>query len=363
MAASSDGRALAAVDLVKTYPRGRGATPLRALDGLTFEAEAGTVFGLLGPNGAGKSTTVKILSTLSRADSGDAFVAGIDVRRHPERARSAIGFVAQKQVSDPMDTGLENLVLAGQLHGMRTAAAKRRAGELLDRFALTAAATRQVKTYSGGMARKLDVAIGLMHRPDVLFLDEPTTGLDPEARTEMWAEIARMSREERMTVLLTTHYLEEADRLATRLAIVDGGRVVADGTPERLKSELRGDAVVIEVHEARDIPAVLAAVGRIGALRDVVADGRTVRARADEGGAALPVALGALDAAGLAVASATVSRPSLDDVYLAHTGRSFASAQARSAQERSAQERSAQATQAGASDSASQSAPIEEVVS
>ena len=349
MAASSDGRALAAVDLVKTYPRGRGTTPLRALDGLTFEAEAGTVFGLLGPNGAGKSTTVKILSTLSRADSGDAFVAGIDVRRHPERARSAIGFVAQKQVSDPMDTGLENLVLAGRLHGMRTAAAKRRAGELLDRFALTAAATRQVKTYSGGMARKLDVAIGLMHRPEVLFLDEPTaTGLDPEARTEMWAEIERMSREERMTVLLTTHYLEEADRLATRLAIVDDGRVVAEGTPERLKSELRGDAVVIEVHEVRDIPEVLAAVGRIGALRDVVADGRTVRARADQGGAALPVALGALDAAGLAVASATVSRPSLDDVYLAHTGRSFASAQARSGRE-------AQATQTGASDSASHS--------
>ncbi|GAA1815161.1 ATP-binding cassette domain-containing protein [Agromyces neolithicus] len=331
MAVSPDARALAAVDLVKTYPQGRGKAPLRALDGLTFEAEQGTVFGLLGPNGAGKSTTVKILSTLSRADSGAAFVAGVDVRRHPERVRSAIGFVAQKQVSDPMDTGLENLVLAGRLHGMRTAAAKSRADDLLDRFALTTAAGRQVKTYSGGMARKLDVAIGLMHRPEVLFLDEPTTGLDPEARAEMWAEIERMSREERMTVLLTTHYLEEADRLASRLAIVDGGRVVADGTPEQLKSELRGDALVIEVHEASDIPEVLAAIGRIGALRDIVADGRTVRARGDDGGAALPLALGVLDAAGLAVASATVSRPSLDDVYLAHTGRSFAAAQAHSA--------------------------------
>jgi len=333
MAASPDGMALAAVDLVKTYSQGRGEPALRALDGLTFHAETGTVFGLLGPNGAGKSTTVKVLSTLSRADSGDAFVAGIDVRRHPERVRSAIGFVAQKQVSDPMDTGLENLVLAGQLHGMPTRVARARAGELLDRFALTSASRRQVKTYSGGMARKLDVAIGLMHQPEVLFLDEPTTGLDPEARAEMWAEIERMSREERMTVLLTTHYLEEADRLANRLAIVDAGRIVTEGTPEELKSGLRGDAVVIEVHEASVVPDVLAAIARVGVLRDVAAEGRTVRARADEGGAALPVVLGALDAEGLAVASATVARPSLDDVYLAHTGHTFASAHARSTHE------------------------------
>ncbi|WP_157002114.1 ATP-binding cassette domain-containing protein [Agromyces laixinhei] len=326
MAASPDGMALTAADLVKTYSQGRGKPPLRALDGLTFSAEAGTVFGLLGPNGAGKSTTVKILSTLSRADAGTATVAGIDVRRYPARVRRAIGFVAQKQVSDPMDTGVENLVLAGELHGMSPRAAHARADELLDRFALTSAARRQVKTYSGGMARKLDVAIGLMHRPDVLFLDEPTTGLDPEARAEMWAEIERMSRDERMTVLLTTHYLDEADRLANRLAIVDGGRVVAEGTPEQLKSGLRGDAVVIEVRETGDVPAVLGRIAGISALRGVAADGRTVRARADDGAAALPLALGELDAAGLAVASATVSRPSLDDVYLAHTGRSFTSA-------------------------------------
>ncbi|KRC60979.1 ABC transporter [Agromyces sp. Root81] len=324
MAASPDGMALAAADLVKTYSQGRGKPPLRALDGLTFQAEEGTVFGLLGPNGAGKSTTVKILSTLSRADSGAAFVAGIDVARHPARVRSAIGFVAQKQVSDPMDTGVENLVLAGQLHGMSTRAARSRAGELLDRFALTSAARRQVKTYSGGMARKLDVAIGLMHRPQVLFLDEPTTGLDPEARAEMWAEIERMSREERMTVLLTTHYLEEADRLASRLAIVDAGRVVTEGTPEQLKSELRGDAVVIELHEASVIARALESLDRLGGFSEVVAEGRAVRARADDGGAALPLVLAALDADGVAVASATVSRPSLDDVYLAHTGHSFA---------------------------------------
>ena len=328
MAASPDGMALVAADLVKTYSQGRGKPPLRALDGLTFQAEEGTVFGLLGPNGAGKSTTVKILSTLSRADSGTATVAGIDVARHPGRARSAIGFVAQKQVSDPMDTGVENLVLAGQLHGMSTRAARGRAGELLERFALTSAARRQVKTYSGGMARKLDVAIGLMHRPQVLFLDEPTTGLDPEARAEMWAEIERMSREERMTVLLTTHYLEEADRLASRLAIVDAGRVVTEGTPEQLKSELRGDAVVIELHEASVVSRVLDSLDRLGGFREVAAEGRAVRARVDDGGAALPLVLTALDAEGVTVASATVSRPSLDDVYLAHTGHSFAAVHA-----------------------------------
>ena len=328
MAASPDGMALVAADLVKTYSQGRGKPPLRALDGLTFQAEEGTVFGLLGPNGAGKSTTVKILSTLSRADSGIAIVAGIDVARHPGRARSAIGFVAQKQVSDPMDTGVENLVLAGQLHGMSTRDARTRARELLERFALAGAARRQVKTYSGGMARKLDVAIGLMHRPQVLFLDEPTTGLDPEARAEMWAEIERMSREERMTVLLTTHYLEEADRLASRLAIVDAGRVVTEGTPEQLKSELRGDAVVIELHEASVISRVLDALDRLGGFREVATEGRAVRARVDDGGAALPLVLTALDVEGVTVASATVSRPSLDDVYLAHTGHSFAAVHA-----------------------------------
>jgi ABC-2 type transport system ATP-binding protein len=282
---------------------------------------------LLGPNGAGKSTTVKIMSTLSRADSGAAYVAGIDVGRHPDRVRRLIGFVAQKQVSDPMDTGLENLQLAGRLHGMTAKAANERAAELLGRFSLESAARRQVKTYSGGMARKLDVAIGLMHRPQVLFLDEPTTGLDPEARSEMWAEIQRMADQEQMTVLLTTHYLDEADHLADRLAIVDHGRVVAEGTPEDLKSGLRGDAVVVDLHDLTQVPAALAAVSRVATLRDITSDGRTLRARADEGAAALPLALTALDESGLRVASATVSRPSLDDVYLTHTGHTFARAQ------------------------------------
>jgi ABC-2 type transport system ATP-binding protein len=319
--------ALEARDLVKTYTGGRGKPKVTALGGLSFGVAAGSVFGLLGPNGAGKSTTVKIMATLARADSGAAFVAGIDVSRNPEQVRRVIGFVAQKQVSDPMDTGVENLQLAGRLHGMGAKAARRRANELLGRFSLESAARRQVKTYSGGMARKLDVAIGLMHRPQVLFLDEPTTGLDPEARTEMWAEIHRMARHEQMTVLLTTHYLEEADHLADCLAIVDNGRVVVEGTPEELKNGLRGDAVVVDLRDLAQMPGAFAAMSRVGVLRDITADGRTLRARADEGAAALPLALAALDDAGLQVASAAVSRPSLDDVYLRHTGHTFSRAQ------------------------------------
>jgi ABC-2 type transport system ATP-binding protein len=312
--------AIDATDLTKTYPGARKAPRVRALDGLTFSAEAGTIFALLGPNGAGKSTTVKILSTLSNADSGTALVAGIDVARHPDRVRKAIGFVAQKQVSDPMDTGRENLMLAGQLQGMPARSARARATELLDRFSLTDAADRQVKTYSGGMARKLDVAIGLMHRPTVLFLDEPTTGLDPEARADMWAELETMATAEQMTVLLTTHYLEEADRLASRVAIVDHGRVVVEGTPEQLKDGLHGDAVFVELRGDTDADAALRAMARVAGLSEVLIDGRVIRGRATVGAVALPHVLAVLDAEGLAVASATVARPSLDDVYLRHTG-------------------------------------------
>jgi ABC-2 type transport system ATP-binding protein len=319
--------------LVKTYRGGRGKPRVTALDGLGFTVQPGTVFGLLGPNGAGKSTTVKILATLAKADSGTAMVAGYDVARHPDKVRRAIGLVAQRSVSDPMDTGRENLVLAGRLQGLSGRDAKARAGELLERFELTDAANRRVATYSGGMVRKLDVAIGLMHRPQVLFLDEPTTGLDPEARAQMWAEIEQVTRHEQMTVLLTTHYLEEADRLASALAIVDHGRVVAGGTPEELKNELRGDTVVIELGPDASRDVALRALDRVPALRELAGTSRTVRARADRGAVSLPLALAALDEAGLVVASATVARPSLDDVYLRHTGRTFTDAQARSTEE------------------------------
>jgi len=313
---------LAAADLVKTYKGGRGAPPVRALDGLSFEVEPGTVFALLGPNGAGKSTTVKVLTTLSRPDSGSASVAGIDVLHAPDAVRRAIGLVSQKPSGDPMATGRENLVLAARIQGSTAGEASARADRLLARFGLTDAADRLVKTYSGGMARKLDVALGIVHAPQVLFLDEPTTGLDPEARAEMWGEIARLAAEEEVTVLLTTHYLDEADRLAARLAIVDAGRVVVEGTPEELKRELRGDTVVVELAED-DVPAGRAALSRVRGLADITVDRATLRARADGGAGAVPPVLAALETAGIPVASVTVARPSLDDVYLRHVGRSF----------------------------------------
>ena len=313
--------AVVARELVKTYPAGRGAAPVRALDGLSLEITAGTVVAMLGRNGAGKSTTVKILTTLARPDSGTATVAGHDVAGDAEAVRRAVGLVGQKPASDPLATGRENLVLAGRIQGLGKAAARQRAADLLDRFALTDAADRLAKTYSGGMARKLDVAIGLVHRPQVLFLDEPTTGLDPEARAQLWNEIERLTTDEQTTVLLTTHYLDEADRLADRVAIVDGGRVVVEGTPDSLKSELRGDAVQVELAVASS--AALPALALVPGLRDAVLDGTRLRARAESGARAVPAVLAALDDAGVAVASVTVARPSLDDVYLQHVGRAF----------------------------------------
>jgi ABC-2 type transport system ATP-binding protein len=309
-------------DLVKTYPGRRGAAPVRALDQLSIRVAAGTIFGLLGPNGAGKSTTVKILTTLSRPDSGDVRVAGIDAIGHPDWVRREIGLVSQKASSDPMATGRENLLLAARIQGLSRRAAATRAGDLLDRFGLTKAAHRLVRTYSGGMARRLDVAIGLVHRPQVLFLDEPTTGLDPEARAEMWAEIERLA-DERTTVLLTTHYLDEADRLADRLAIVDHGRAVIEGTAEDLKRELNGDAVIVELGSAVQMAAAIARLRVVPGLRELSSDGASLRARADHGSTAVPAVLASLDEAGVTVASVTISRPSLDDVYLRYAGRSY----------------------------------------
>lgn len=316
--------AVEARQLIKTY-----SGDVTALCGMDVTVEPGTVFGLLGPNGAGKSTTVKILTTLARPDSGSATVAGHDVLRHPGRVRRAIGVVAQSSGADPVATGRENLQLQGRLYGLKGAALNTRVTKLLDRFSLADAAGRQVKGYSGGMRRRLDVALGLVHRPEVLFLDEPTTGLDPEARTAMWDEIDRLAGEEGLTILLTTHYLEEADRLAERIAIVDRGRVVVQGTPDALKGELRGDAVHLELREAVGEGGRTLLMGALDALpgmHEVLVDGRRVSVRADDGAAAVPALLGALERAGVAVAAATVARPSLDDVYLRYAGRRYSEA-------------------------------------
>jgi ABC-2 type transport system ATP-binding protein len=314
----SGSAAITANGLVKRYPG-----DVMALAGVSFDVEPGTIFGLLGPNGAGKSTTVRILTTLSQANEGTATVAGLDVARDAGRVRRVIGVVGQRIAIDPDATGRENLVLEGRLHGLRGRALRDRVGELVERFGLADAAARVARTYSGGMQRKLDVAMGLVHRPRVLFLDEPTTGLDPEARAELWEEIARLTLSDGLTILLTTHYLEEADRLAKRLAIVDRGRIVAQGTPDELKSELRGDAIQVELRAADGEGRASAALGLVSGLRDPVVDGRTVRARVDHGASAVPAVLSALESAGIGVASVTVARPSLDDVYLRHTGRAY----------------------------------------
>ena len=310
--------AIEASGLRKTYPG-----DVHALDGVGFAVEEGTIFALLGPNGAGKSTTVKILTTLTSPDEGEARVAGLDVLREPARVRRAIGVVGQRAGIDPQATGRENLVLQGQIHRLPERALGSRVAELLDRFELAEAADRIVRSYSGGMQRRLDIAMGLIHRPRVLFLDEPTTGLDPEARAATWEEVSRLAGEEGLTILLTTHYLEEADRLADRLAIVDRGRVVAEGTPEDLKAELQGDSIQIELAAPATNGSVPATLARIEGVRGVSLEGTTVRARAESGPAQVPAVLAALQEVGVPVATVSVARPSLDDVYLRYAGRSF----------------------------------------
>jgi ABC-2 type transport system ATP-binding protein len=310
--------AIRADDLRKRYGE------IQALDGLSFSVRAGEVFGLLGPNGAGKSTTTRILVTLTKPDSGHAEVAGHDCARDPWAVRRSIGYVAQNSGVDRQATGRENLLLQGRIQGLGGRELRQRVDDLLERFGLADAADRVVQGYSGGMKRRLDVALGLVHRPSVFFLDEPTTGLDPEARAAMWEELKRLAGDTGLTILLTTHYLEEADRLADRLAIVSRGRVVAEGTPEALKRDLRGDSVSVELSDGQ-ADVALTVVTELDAVLDASVDGRTLRARVDNGGAAVPGILSALESRGIPVATVTLARPSLDDVYLHHTGRDFRS--------------------------------------
>jgi ABC-2 type transport system ATP-binding protein len=311
--------AIQADGLRKTYPKG-----VEALRGIGFEAERGAVFALLGPNGAGKSTTVKILTTLTRPDAGAAHVAGIDVIRDPAGVRRVIGVVSQRTAVDPEATGRENLLLHGRLQRVPRSELASRARELLERFDLVDAADRIVKTYSGGMQRRLDLALGLVHRPQVLFLDEPTTGLDPEARAAIWHEVGRLTAEDGVTVLLTTHYLEEADRLARQVAIVDEGVIVAAGSPADLKRDLEGDAVRLELGaDARTDEAVATFARLNGLVYEPRFEGRTAHARVADGPRALPAILAAFEEARVPVTAATLAGPSLDDVYLRHTGKSL----------------------------------------
>jgi ABC-2 type transport system ATP-binding protein len=293
---------------------------IEAVAGVDLRVEAGTVFGFLGPNGAGKTTTLRILATLLPPTDGVARVMGYDVARSAEEVRRRIGYVAQSGGSDPRMSGRGELVMQGRLFGLSGAESHARADELLAAFDLADAADRPTGTYSGGMRRRLDVATGMVHRPGLLFLDEPTTGLDPQARARMWDEIRRLRRSG-TTVFLTTHYLDEADALCDRLAIIDHGRIVAEGTGPELKRAVAGDVVTIGVDgRGEQVSALLA--GQPFVREAGYADG-LVRLYVDDGEASLPLVLRLLDSEGVEPQALALHRPSLDDVFLRQTGRSL----------------------------------------
>ena len=291
-----------------------------AVDGVDLAAPPGTVLGLLGPNGAGKTTIVRILTTLLTPDAGSARVAGYDVVRDAEALRSVIGLAGQYAAVDENLTGRENLELVGRLYHLRRAEAHRRADELLERFDLTDAANRTVKTYSGGMRRRLDLGASLIGRPQVLFLDEPTTGLDPRSRFSLW-DVIRELVVDGTTLLLTTQYLEEADRLADHIAVIDGGRVIAEGTSDQLKSRVGGDLLALRVADRSRTAAAAEAIAGLGSgAPQVVAESGEVSLPV-EGASVLTEAVRRLDAAGVEISDLALRRPTLDDVFLALTGR------------------------------------------
>jgi ABC-2 type transport system ATP-binding protein len=297
--------------------------PVRAVRSIDVAIAPGETVALLGPNGAGKTTTLRMLTTLLSIDSGRAFVAGLDVARDPAAVRRRIGYVSQLGGGDRPATGRENLLLQGELYGMTKAAASARADELIEVFELAAFIDRRVLTYSGGQRRRLEVALGIMHRPEILFLDEPTTGLDPQNRANLWEQLREL-RARGATIFLTTHYLEEADALSDRLAIIDNGRIVAEGTPRELKQQLAGETVVLKPKlGARSPDALLDELAREPYVRDARVDGETLRLAVSDGTESLPEIFELLRARGVALETVSLSEASLDDVFLRKTGRSL----------------------------------------
>ncbi|UJA21760.1 ATP-binding cassette domain-containing protein [Thermoleophilia bacterium SCSIO 60948] len=301
--------------LVREFKKGP-----RAVDGIDLRVEPGEIYGFLGPNGAGKSTTVLMLTTLLPPTAGTARVAGHDVVREGPAVREAIGAALQEAALDPYLTGNDHVRLQAGLHGLGTAERERRGAELLDRVGLTEAADRRVGGYSGGMRRRLDLALALIHRPRLLFLDEPTTGLDIQSRTALWDEVARLAREDGVTVFLTTQYLEEADVLADRVGIIDHGRIVAEGTPAALKSEVGGPSLEATPQDPADLERLRSELRAFGEPVEAAEGSAAVRF---EGSGELTAVVRAIDAAGLAVSSLSVREPTLDDVFLDKTGRSL----------------------------------------
>ena len=307
--------AIEADGLVREFKKGP-----RAVDGIDLAVSPGEIYGFLGPNGAGKSTTVHILTTLLPPTAGRASVAGYDVVKEGPQVRTKIGAALQEAALDGLLTGREHLNLQAALQAIPRAERKPRASELLERVGLVEAADRKVKTYSGGMKRRLDLALALVHRPRILFLDEPTTGLDIQSRTALWAEVSRLAREDGVTVFLTTQYLEEADVLADRIGIIDHGHIVAEGTPAALKAEIGRPTVEVVPSNPAEQDRAAAILDRFGA-RATSARGVAVRLRSGE--ADLAEIVRALDAEGLKVENLQLHQPSLDDVFLAKTGRSL----------------------------------------
>ena len=307
-------------DVIEVHELRKSFPGVDAVRGLDLQVAAGELVGLLGPNGAGKTTTLRMLTTLLPIDAGRAIVAGADVARDPAAVRRRIGYVGQAGGADLPATGQENLLLQARLHGASRADAVRRADELIDALALGTFADRPASTYSGGQRRRLEIALGLMNRPTVLFLDEPTTGLDPQNRANLWDQL-RALRSEGTTIVLTTHYLEEADALADRLAIVDAGRVVAEGSPRALKRQVAGDTVTLRPRG--DAGAAQAILRAQPFVQDVHTDGDTVRLTVSDGTDVLPRLLDVLTDAGITLASLALVEPTLDDVFLRVTGRAL----------------------------------------
>ena len=308
-------KSVIADNLVKTYDKGK----VRALDGLSLDVEEGTVLSVLGPNGAGKTTCVRILTTLLRPDSGSAIVGGIDVIKNPDKVREIIGLSGQYAAVDEILTGYDNLVMFGQLYHLGKKQSIIRANELLERFSLTEAAKRPIKTYSGGMRRRLDLAASLIVKPKVLFLDEPTTGLDPRGRQEMWGVIEELVKGG-VTLLLTTQYLEEADQLADDIVVIDTGKVIARGSSDQLKKQVGGERLEVVVDSAH-IAKTLEIVTAISGVKATLDEGiRQISAPVSTGSQALFEVLRSLDEAGIHALDVGLKRPSLDDVFLSLTG-------------------------------------------
>lgn len=312
--------AVAISDLHKTFPGDK--EPVRAVRGLNLEVPLGQIFGFLGPNGAGKTTTLRILTTLLPFEKGEVVVAGVDVKKDPQEVRKRIGYVSQKGGGDSSATGWENLVLQGRLYGLSKEEALAQAKTLIESFSLQECQHRLVETYSGGQRRRLDIALAMMHKPQILFLDEPTNGLDPQSRNHLWSKIVQL-KQEGVAIFLTSHYLDEVDALADSLAIMDHGEIVAFGTPSALKKQISGEIITIGVPKNFHSHAISLLDGQKAFLREITAEGHELRLCVDKGAFALPQILRLLDQGSIHFETIQMSLPSLNDVFLKKTGRSL----------------------------------------